>query len=580
MARAKVLSAVSGKPGWYLVEDDLGVRYEVQSGVDGYEFQAGSEYRLFAPGGAYSPALFRLLPYKTSKRWRSAADTAKTHPATAAALFLYGDRMRELSPQDRAVTVQSVSPGRAVFAEGGSAKIAADEEAYYQPGDKVAVIHDNSSGNSACLKTIPGNGRVAGFSGKQTPRPKDPVAAALCQPLREFWNSYGMYADLINGGGEKKPENNTPGKFTFHKQNPLKNEVADWTARASANYVTAGQPYGSPAVISLANRLTIDAAQFSFTASSDPASPMYWPHLRTRYGLPMLLMYTIYPNSSGPFYGILSPPVVAHTKAARKIMCGGKTLKLRVNLLTEDTVGDYTQPVGSQIPACMVLVFDKAPYPNYIKEANINTDWHWYYPSGGGAYAPSSVRDTKTDQKFKLVYTAPPLGQDFGVARVPAPFAPGNGHFALRRPRPSTWTDPGNTRNCFNAPMDNPETGFQETGQLLLRCFDYNGNDVTPTNSASYRPEHYGYFPGYFEIPSNTDTTRNIYEDFLAAYPFMGNPAINAAGSAGLPVLGEMPRLETIYFYAQAKADYPPDIFSHAVPNPTRLQCKLLELFF
>jgi hypothetical protein len=115
--------------------------------------------------------------------------------------------------------------------------------------------------------------------------------------------------------------------------------------------------------------------------------------------------------------------------------------------------------------------------------------------------------------------------------------------------------------------MTDPETGFSESGLLPARCFDYYGGDITPS------PEYFssgGLFPGFFETGSGSDERRDIYQDFMNAYPFMANPDINPDG--GLPTLA------AAVFYLQGKVYR--DSGGEWRANRTTLECKKLEFFY
>ncbi|MBI5178816.1 MAG: hypothetical protein HZA04_06110 [Nitrospinae bacterium] len=574
MARAKVIEPVSGKPGWYLVEDHLGVRYTVQSGVDGYDFLAGEEYRLFAPGGVYNTNSFRLLPFKTARRWRSATELASTHPATSAALLLYADKIRQHAPQDREATVRSVRTGRLVFEEGGYAKITAEEETYYQKGDTVAVIHDTPTDGPSCLKSARGDSWTAGFAGKQTPRVKTAQDHALCSPFIEHWNSYPVGAvDFFD------PTGSVPGASYLIKQNPLPNEAQWWLTQTASQYISAGMPYGQPAAVSAGNRLVMEAPCHQLPPITDWTA---WVGFSRGALKPRPIIMPGHAET-GIYGAFVSPPVVVRTSARRKLVCHGKPLIMRINLATEDTHNWYQYMQGASgapysgvsLPACMALVFNETP-SKYLNAGAIKQSW-WQDVYGRNRYATEDY--TMMKKRFKLVYSAPGMA-DFAFARAPHPNPLANGQFALARAIPryelgagpgGVWVDNGDRRTMCNVPMDDPDTGFNDMGQLLTRCFDADGTDVTPPR---WNVDMGGFFPGYFEIPSGSDTQRDLRADFLAAYPFMGNPDVNPSG--GLPLL------EEIWFYAQGRVALKERQGAYSVfqPNPTRLTCKLLELFF
>jgi len=551
MGRAKIISAVSGKPNRYLVEDDLGKSYEVESSVDGFNYVAGKYYRLFTPDGEYRPSAFRLLPYSTGKRWKTVADIGRDYPATASAHFFYKDQMALREKRDRNRTVAKVLPGKLKFTDGGCAKVA--DSSFYKPGDCVAVIHDKPvAGDPDCLSSGRGDPWVAGFGCNQSPAP-------ACPSLFEHWNSYpNPSADLSSG------------EFVFRKPTPNRNEINGWQAKVAKVYAAAGQPYGAPATVLADGALKMDSlpielayvdSQTDTTIFSTYPSPIPF---RVGFWDPM----------------IFSPPVIVRNNFSLGLECGGKPLLMTVNLLTQD-VQDYgiggfpTEPRGLQIPSSMILVFGGKPWPDYIKTANINA--HLYeFPNGSPKYA--SGWENNLDRSWKLVYTAPG-SRNFSNFR--GSFAgTGAGQYGLYMPTPGrtaygSYKQPSQSfshfRNKFNAPMSDFEIGFNFETELYFRVFDVNGTDITPPTVTGF---DFGMHPGYFEIPAQNNIHRNVRDDFLSAFPYMANPAVNPSGN--------LPSLTAVVFYVQGKiyqTGFDP-LEPNWRANPSKLECQALEFAY
>lgn len=541
------------------MEDDLSVRYEVQSAVAGFDYRTGQDYRLFAPDGEYSPCAFRLLPYKTARRFISAAELADRRPASAAALYFYADKMRELAVMDKKRTISGLKPGRAFFAEGGCAAIPEEDDGLYGIGDCVAVLHDTMppSAQEKCLKSGQAHPWVAGFACDQTPRPH----SGSCGPLSESFSGYP--ARIANLAG---------GSFSFVKPDPAKGKIADWSVSIGEPYVSGGQPYGAAADVTLDGSLRIKTLPIDIQPDYYEGQQLEstWP--RPTLMPPSLGLYT--PTTDA----VLSPPVIAHSSVGKNPLCGGRKLKMTVNMLTADERNHYTDVdgfgTGLQLPACLVLVFSDAAYPGYLDGSSINGG---LYTTGNPDYLPkfASVMECSLDKNFALLYAAPG-SQDFSILREPLPGAGSPGQYALYRPEPRRQSDGSFApvgggadiaQRKLNVPTTDPETGFSHLGLLPARCFDYYGADITPT------PQHFssgGLFPGYFEIASGGGEKRDVYRDFLSAYPFMKNPDINASGA--LPTLG------AVYFYAQGKVYRDSGGVWRA--NPSLFECKKLNFFY
>ena len=561
MGRGRIIAPVEGKPDWYLVRDDLGVQYQVQSGIEGYSYVTGKEYRLFTPDGQYDPRLFRLLPYETGKRWRSARDTAGTHPATAAAMFIHNDKLLSHQPRDKTRTIQAIDGSGAVFSEGGRAALPPGAETLYQAGDTVAVIHDTRPApGEQCLKKGHAGPWIAGTGGKGPPKAADPG----CGPLEENWIGYNGAADLLNGGASLPPSPATPGKFMYRKTLSAPNTIREWTLAVATCYAPDAALYGALCTAAANGALALDAG----TAEFLPGAAAY-AALTRRYPRPILMP----PQYTGRT-AVIAPPVVAAASVNRKLKCGARELRMAVSLATEDTYNHYTDVDGTgsglMLPGCMILIFDKAPYPAYLGAGAINAG---LIQDGGGNNIYQSVYETNLDQPFKLVYASPGAA-DFSTLRTGMADFTRVGHFALNRPVPRRTPGNGTTpvtatlfRNKYNAPMDDPETGFGAYGQLLTRVFNGAGNDVTPAPP----PGDYcgGYFPGFFELSGAMPAAVNLCRDFLAAYPFMANPAINPTGA--------LPRLARIVFYAQGKIWF--DASGGIGGNPARVRCGGISLY-
>lgn len=561
MGRALVIAPVGGKPDWHLVEDDLGVRHEVQSAVDGFAYAIGKEYRLFTPGGRYDPRGFRLLPYGTGRRWRSARETAATHPATAAAMFIHNGKLPTHQPHDKTRTIQAIDGNSAVFSEGGRAALLAGDELVYEPGDTVAVIHDTRPApGERCLKKGTSGPWIAGTGGAAPPKPADPG----CSPLAENWIGYNGAADLLNGGASIPPSPATPGRFIYRKTLPAPNTIREWTLMMASCYLPGAAAYGALCTATAnGGALALDAGTAEFLPDAAVYTAMTYRHPR-----PILMP----PQYTG-HTAVIAPPLIAAASVNRKLKCGARELRMSVSLTTEDTHNHYADAdgVGSglMLPGCMILIFDKAPL-DYLGAGAVNAG---LMRDGGGNGIYHGVYETNMDQPFKLVYASPGAA-DFSSLRTGIPGFTGMGHYALNRPLPRRTPGNGTTpvtatlfRNKYNAPMDDPETGFGAYGQLLTRIFDGAGNDITPAPPAGDYCG--GYFPGFFELPPSTAGTRNLCQDFLAAYPFMANPAINPTGA--------LPRLKQIVFYAQGKIWFPGA--GGIGGNPVRLRCGGISLF-
>jgi len=552
MGRAKIISAVSGGPNRYLVEDDLGKSYEVESSVDGFNYVPGEYYRLFAPDGEYRPSAFRLLPYRTGKRWKTVADIGQDNPVTAAAHFFYKDQMALREKRDKNKTVSAALPGKLKFTDGGCATVA--DSSLYKPGDCVAVIHDKPvAGDPNCLSSGRGDPWVPGFGCSQSPSP-------ACPSLFEHWNSYpNPSADL------------SIGEFVFQKPNPNKNEINGWQAKVAKVYTDNGQPYGAPATVladgvlkmdSLSIELPFVDSQTDATIFSTYPAPIPF---RVGYWDPM----------------IFSPPVIVRNDFALGMECGVKPLKMTVNLLTQDVqdfgVGGFpTEPRGLQLPSCMILVFGGKPWSQYIKTANINA--HLYeFPSGSPKYA--SGWENNLDRSFKLVYTAPG-SRNFSNFRASFPGSPGPGQYGLYMSTPMRTTSGSYKQSSksfsqfragYNSPMSDFEIGFNFETELYFRVFDFNGTDITPV---SVPDRSYGMHPGYFEVSDQSNVVRDIRADFLSAFPYMANPAVNPSGS--------LPSLAAVIFYVQGNI-YQTG-FDRLTPtwraNPSKLECQTLEFTY
>ena len=558
MARVKIISPVSGKPDWWRVTDDLGVEHELLSSRSGFDYAVGGEYRLFMPGGKYSPCKFRLLPYKTSRRLRSVAKIGESRPATATALYFYKEKIAELAPHDENRTVRKITGGRAWFEEGGCASIAEGEEGLYRQGDCVAVIHERpQSGNRPCLNQGGYEPFVAGFGCAQTPRPLQ--NASHCSTLYEDFSGYPDPAPDLSSGSA-----------SLAKVEKGNNEIGDWSVNVAQPYAGDGMPYGTPADVSMDGLLKIETAPLEAEVGYAQGED-----LEQRYPRPMLMPVDLglyNPTASA----IVSPPVAVSASVTRNLVCGGARLKMKLNLVTRDKYGHYFDVdglgTGIQLPACLALVFSGSPYPDYIGGAAINGSLY----TADGVPMYNAVRECNLDQPFTLVYCAPGA-HDFSSLRLDYPGAGASGQYALYRPAPRRRADGSFapvggaldiSQHLFNAPMSDPETGFASAAGLLQsRCFDFYGDDATPT------PKSFpsgGLFPGYFEIGENREVTRDVYADFMAAYPFMGNAQINDGNA--------LPALSAIYFYAQGKIHK--DTAGNWRANPALLECRKLEFFY
>ncbi len=544
MARAKVISMVEGRPDWYLVEDDLGVSHKVQSGIKGYEYKTGVEYRLFTPNGKYKPCSFRLLPYKTSRRWTDVSLLAKANPATAVGYYFYSDKMLKSESQDLSKVVSGVKKGRLSFVGGGCASI--NDSVDYQIGDCVAVIHDKIDPlDPDCLLSGNAEPWVAGFGCSQSPR--------RCSSRYEFWRNYLTPSADLSGDG----------KFTFKKTAPEKNEIDSWNSKTAGVYINEGMSYGIPATVWAGDALRMR----SLPLQANGISSVEEDALRLIYPAPMLERK----YDADPL--IVSPPVVTEKSISRPLLCGEKELFMSVNLLTQF---DYEAGLGYdsklQLPACMVLIFNKSPWPDYLDGSRINSSLY-SYPNGSDKYG--TVFENNLDRNFKLVYTAPGT-QDFSYARGAYPGVSRDKQHALFRPTPIRTAEgsylnspPPSGRLWYNVPMDDDLVSFGKAGELHYRCFNYDGADITPANPA---PWSYGLHPGYFEIGMQTSVTRNIYRDFLAAFPFMANPDINLEGN--------FPSLSLVTFYLQGNVAKPSGEFDPYYPNPAKLECQRIEFFY
>ena len=569
MARAKIISAVSGKSDWYLVEDDLGIQREVQSAIAGFDYAAGGDYRLFVPDGEYLPCSLRLLPYKSARRLIPVAELSESRPASAAALYFYAEKMRDTQTDDKLLTVKEVKPGVALFEEGGCAKIPDWTDGLYLAGDCVAVIHDPQpeSADEICLKSGIGKPWVAGFGCGQQPRP------FTCNSAIESFTGYpSPFADLTNGGGNEDASQNAPGSFTFKKPKPEKFEITGWQLSTGEPYVSDGQPYGIAAEVSIGGSLWMESETMERDVDYSEGE-----NLKSTYPRPMLM-----PPSLGLYTpttpAVISPPVIAQAAIGKNLVCGGRKLKMTVNILTRDEHNHYTDKdglgTGLQLPACLALIFGKAAYPDYLDGSTINQNLYTTgYPDNLPKFA--SVMECNLDKQFSLLYAAPG-SHDFSILRKEYPGSLSAGHCALYRPEPRRKSDGSfepvggaadMAQRKLNVPMTDPETGFSEIGLLHARCFDYYGTDITP---APGQFSSGGLFPGYFEIAAQSDVKRNLHQDFMAAYPFMANPAINPDGG--------LPPLTKAVFYLQGKLYQ--DGGGDWRANATTLECKKLEFFY
>jgi hypothetical protein len=562
MARGRIVSPVDGKDDWYFVKDDLGDTYEVESAVKGFNYTVGEQYRIFAPGGLYKPSKFRLLPYKTSKRWNDISELGKTSPATAVAHYMYGEKMLSETPQDETRVVKAISygtplkEGRALFIGGGCAAIPEGDEDLYADGDCVAVIRDvKEFGDDDCLLSYDDEPWVAGFGCKQSPR-------SSCAPLLESWDGYGIKkADLAEG------------VYIFEKESAGKNEIKWWKVAVSDVYVSEGGPnglpYGSPAKVTANGYLSMESAIIEM----DDISGALNEELMSIYPAP------IYSRMILGSPAVISPPVTVSHPLGRNLRCGGRHLKMEVNLVTEDTHGHYTSAdgddnTGLQLPSCLVLTFSASPYPNYLDGKTINPKLFGYSVNGLPLWA--SVEECNLDKNFKLVYAAPGM-RDFDNLRSHLSGSV-DGRYGLYTALPRRLPGGGywkiiladqDDRSKFNIPMSDHENGFEKVEGLMSRVFNTDGADKTPTPRMEGAA---GVFPGFFEISSRSSVTRDIHEDFLAAYPFMANDVIN--------VSGKLPRLKEVTFYVQGKV-YPSvvsNLIFHA--NQTRLECREFYLFY
>ncbi len=549
MGRAKIISAVSTNR--YLVEDDLGDRYEVESSVDGFNYAIGEYYRLFAPNGEYRPSAFRLLPYKTGKRWKTVSDIGADNPGTASAHFFYKDQMALREKRDKNKTVSAVLPGALKFTDGSCASVA--DSSLYKPGDCVAVIHDKPvTGDPAdCLSSKNSNPWVPGFGCNQSPTP-------ACPSLFEHWNYLSPSANLSSG------------EFDFQKPNQMKNEINNWKAKVAKVYADAGQPYGAPATVGAdgtlkMNSLPIELAYIDSQTDTD---------IFNSYGAPIPFRIGFWDTM------IFSPPVIVRNDFALGIECGVKPLKMTVNLLTQD-VHDYgiggfpTDPRGLQLPSCMILIFGGKPWPQYIKTENINAN---LYTDGAGNPKFASGWENNLDRSWKLVYTAPGT-RNFSNFRTNFPGA-AVGQYGLYMSTPmrtavGSYKQPNQSfsqfRAGYNSPMSDFEIGFNFETELHFRVFDVNGADITPV---AVPDRSFGLHPGYFEMPEQSNIVRDIRADFLSAFPYMGNSSINPSGN--------LPTLTAVIFYVQGKM-YQTG-FDPLAPtwnaNPSTLECQTLEFAY
>lgn len=557
MVRAWIAGSGEVADQW-VVRDDLGNSYTVASGVPGFAYTIGREYSLFAPDGKYDTSTFVLYPYRTNRRWRDVGELTKTHPATAALVYMQKDKFSAAVPHDAVRIIQDVHTGYVTFQGGGCAPLLSGQQDIYQTGDVVNVGNDvyasaefsspapSGAGTAGCKKT--GDAPfILGF--------KDPNASA-CGELREFWTNYMTpSADLINGGGASDPTMNAPGVFIFNKTLPPPRQFTRWEAHVSADYIQQGFPQGAPGSVWCSNplRITADVLPVYVGGIDDIRALGYIypvPTLRTDY-----------------VSAYLTPPIAVFSPASLNMECMGNSLKMTVNLKTCDALNNYdnapsNSPAGLSLPACMVLVFGGTP-GQHIPAGNINPNW--YLNSGVPEW--NSAADVNLNANFKLVYAAPGI-QDFSRLRVTHPFATVPGAYALRRSIPYRGIPvmPEVLREFFAAPMNAPQTGFSQPGQLLARCFDSGGGDVTPAYDAYGLG---GYFPGYFEVASAIPEYRDLRADFLAAYPFMASGLINPSGA--------LPSLSSVYFLAQGRTKHNTGAFE---PNPSTLECQNLSFYY
>jgi hypothetical protein len=469
-------------------------------------------------------------------------------------------------PQDGTRVVKAISygtpmqEGRASFVGGGCAAIPDGDEDLYIVGDCVAVIHDvKEADDGDCLLNYDGEPWVAGFGCSESPRPS-------CAPLVENWNRYGA--------GEAEF---TDGVYRFEKESAGENEIGWWEAVVSEIYISEGGPSGPPYGGSYDPPATVSANGFlsmeSATIELEDISGALDDELVSTYPVP------VYSRKNLASPAVLSPPVTVSHPAGRNLICGGGHLKMTVNLLTEDTHGHYSSAdgeynTGLQLPSCLVLTFSASPYPNYLDGTSINPNLFGY--DGNGKPLWASVEECNLDKKFKLVYAAPGT-QDFGNLRSSLSGS-GNGRYGLYTARPRRLSGGGVKkisivdqvdRSKFNIPMDDHENGFSSVEGLMTRVFESDGYDITPTPRMAGAA---GVFPGFFEITSGSSVTRDIYGDFISAYPFMAN--------AGINVTGKLPRLSTTTFYVQGKV-YPSDVSNLIFnANRSRLECREFELFY
>ena len=559
MARAVVISPVSGKTDWYLVEDDLGVRYEVQSGVAAFDYRSGGDYRLFVPDGNYDPCGFRLLPYKTSRRFISIADLAGEADASAAVLYFYGDKIRELRLHDKKRTISIVKTSIAFFAEGGCATIPEGDDGLYETGDCVAVVHDlkPATADDKCITPGVADAWVAGFACDQAPR----VYSGSCSSLSELFSGYPVKsADMASGS------------FIFDKSDPEKLQIAKWTVSTGEPYVSDGQSYGAAAEVTLDGSFRVQSLAMDIQPYYDEGQKLESTYPRPILMPPTLGLYT--PTVDA----VLSPPVVAQASIGKQLFCGGEKLKMTANIVTRDEQNHYSDVdgfgSGLQLPSCLLLIFGDAAYPDYLDGSSIDGS---LYSSGAPDYFPliASVKECNLDKSFALLYAAPG-SHNFSMLREELPGAISSGQYALYRPEPRRQADGSFAQvggaadiaqRKLNVPTTDPETGFSHLGLLPARCFDYYGADITPPPDY---PSSGGLFPGYFEIASGSDEKRDIYKDFLSAYPFMENRDIN--------VDGILPTLTSVYFYVQGKVYRDGNNIWRA--NRSLFECKKLKFFY
>ena len=568
MGRAKVLTQMDSMPDWYLVVDDLDNSYPVQSAVAGFEFKPDEHYRLFVPDGKYNPCDFRLLPYKTSKRWSSANELVKSKPATASALFLYKEKMADHQKQDRKKVINKIGGDVAYFSDASCASLPAEHS--YSKGDCVAVIHDMKDRDN-CLLPQNGDPWVAGYGCGQKPK-------TGCASMLEGWNSYNpSTANIENGGGFPNPDDNHSGEFTFIKVkgDELEYKVWDgnhfkinrWDVKLSDVYVKEGMPFGIPVDVSIYGgslRIETFSLEEQYTTWKDDYASKKFP--RPLY----------FQKSDSPI--IISPPVIVSSELNLPLQCSGKNLNMLVNLQTEDAYNHYTDVDGNntglQLPACMILTFSKSPFPDFLDGTSINSNW---YTSNPDIPKYSSVYEVNLDMPFRLIYVAPG-NRDYSSLRTELNSAV-NGNYGLLRTEPRrdangrflNFASGLLTDMSFNVPMSGCENGFDDIGNLSMRCFDFNGLDVTPERSAS--GEH-GVFPGYFEINSDLNVIRNVMDDFSSAFPFVFNDLLNPKQIR--------PKLKSVTYYAQGKI-YDIDGTAEGVSfraNPVTLECKNLEYFY